>query len=127
MFANFEQTGRTPRLWGLYHYMVDTIKIFIRAERLGDFSLHLSCIAHRMLDIFASAGNYDYAKAARLYVQMMLDYQEGSAMQREVISSFKLHGSHVVRYSNHEWSGIWSDLYIEQTLMRTAKSNGGLS
>ena len=94
---------------------------------MGDFALHLSCISHRMLQVFASAGHYHYAKAARLYVQLMLAYEEGSAMQRAVIDSFKSSGSHVVRYSSHEWSGIWSDLCIEQTLMRTAKSNGGLS
>ena len=28
---------------------------------------------------------------------------------------------------SHEWSGIWSDMCIEQTLMRTSKSDGGLS
>ena len=57
----------------------------------------------------------------------MLSYEEGSEMEKAVISSFKSSGSHVVRYSNYEWSGVWSDLCIEQTLMRTAKSNGGLS
>ena len=47
--------------------------------------------------------------------------------QKAIINSFQQSGSHVVRYSSHEWSGIWSDLCIEQILMRTAKSNGGLS
>ena len=36
-------------------------------------------------------------------------------------------GSHVVRYSSYEWSGVWSDLSIEQTLMKAAKSEGGIS
>ena len=64
--------------------MVDTIKIFIRAERIADFSLHLSCITNRMLDMFAAAGHHHYAKAARLYVQLMLKY-EGSAEHRAII------------------------------------------
>ena len=44
-----------------------------------------------------------------------------------IIQSFKSMGSHVVRYSSHESSGIWSDLCIEQTLLRSSKSDGGLS
>ena len=58
--------------------MVETIQIAIRAERMVDFSLHLSCITNGMLDIFAVAGHQNYAKAARLYVQMILKYGKGS-------------------------------------------------
>ena len=126
-FSELKNAGRTPALWSLYHYMVDTIKIFIRAERLGDFSLHLSCITNRMLHIFAATGHHHYARAARLYVQLMLSYEKGSPSESAILQSFKLSGTHVVRYSSYEWSGIWSDLSIEQTLMRTAKSDGGLS
>ena len=31
------------------------------------------------------------------------------------------------RYTDHEWSGIWTDLSIEQQLMRAVKSSGGLT
>ena len=54
--------------------MVDTINIFICAERMGDSTLHLSCITNRMLCAFAEAGHLSYAKAARLNVQMMKTY-----------------------------------------------------
>ena len=127
VFEQGNNAGRTPTLWSLYHYMVETIKLLIRAERTADFPLHLSCITHRMLDVFAAAGHHNYAKAARLYCQMMLKYEKGSVEQRAIIASFKSTGNHVVRYSSDEWSGIWTDLCIEQTLMRTSKSNGGLS
>ena len=33
---------------------------------------------------------------------------------------------HTVRYNEHEWSGVWTDLSIEQRLMKAAKSSGGL-
>ena len=79
---------------------------------MADFCLHLSSITNQMLDIFAASGHQNYAKAAWLYVQMMLKYGEGSPEQQAVIESFKITGSHVVRYSSHEWSGIWSDLSI---------------
>ena len=80
-----------------------------------------------MLDIFAAGGPHNYAKAARLYVHMMLKYGEGSPEQQAITESFKINESQFARYSSHKWLGIWSDLYIEQTLMRTSKSNGGLS
>lgn len=36
-------------------------------------------------------------------------------------------GFHVIRRSNHFWAGLSSDLVIEQTLMRSLKSSGGLT
>ena len=80
-----------------------------------------------MLNIFVAGGHHSCTKAARLYVQMMLKYGEGSLEQQAIIESFKMTGIHVARYSSHEWLGVWSNLCIEQTLMRTLKSNGGLS
>ena len=127
VLAQLDNAGKTPSLWCLYHYMVDTIKIFIRAERMGDFTLHLSCITNRMLHVFAAAGHHNYAKAAHLYVQMMKTYEKGSAEEIATISSFKENGNHVVRYSSNEWSRVWSDLTIEQTMMKNSKSEGGIS
>ena len=36
VLAQLDNAGRTPSLWCLYHCMIDIIKIFIRAERMGD-------------------------------------------------------------------------------------------
>ena len=125
LLAQLDNVGRTPSLWCLYHYMVDTIQIFIRAERMGDFTLHLSCITNRMLHVFAAAGHHNYAKAACLYVQMMKTYEKGSAEEIAIISSFKENRNHVVTYSSKERSGVI--LTIEQTLMKNSKSEGGIS
>ena len=113
VLAQLDNAGRTPLLWCLHHCIVHTIKIFIRAEHMCDFTLHLSCITNRMLHVFAAAGHYNYAKAARLYVQMMKTYEKGSAEEIAIISSFKENGNHIVRYSSNEWSGVWSDLTTE--------------
>ena len=102
-------------------------KIFIRAERMGGFTLHLSCITNRMLHVFAAAEHHNYAKAAHIYVQMMKTYEKGSTEEIAIISTFKENGNHVVRYSSNEWSGVLSDLKIEQTLMKNSKSEGSIS
>ena len=38
-----------------------------------------------------------------------------------------VNGRHVVRRSNTFWAGLSSDLVIEQTLMRSFKTSGGLT
>ena len=37
-----------------------------------------------------------------------------------------IEGRHTARRSEHKWSGIWTDLCIDQTLMRAVKTQGGL-
>ena len=38
-----------------------------------------------------------------------------------------MNGFHVIRRTNQYWAGLGSDLVIEQTLMRSLKSTGGLT
>ena len=86
----------------------------------------MSCIVTKKFDIFATAGHHQYAKGARLYCQLMKEF-ETLSNYKETLESFTAHGNHVVRYSSHEWSGTWCDMCIEQTLMKAAKSEGGPS
>ena len=125
-FKRLEEGGRTPALWVQYHNMVDVIKVFIRTERLADHNGHLSCIIPKMLDIFAAAGHHQYAKGALLYFQLMKELETLPAYQ-DTLENFTAHGNRVVRYSSHEWSGTCCNTCIEQTLMKAAKSEGGLS
>ena len=77
-----------------------------------------------MLPTFAAAGHTQYAKGARLYFQLMhMNISKSAAVK----SIFKVHKLHTVRYNKLEWSGIWTHLTIEQTLMRSIKSRGGLT
>ena len=76
-----------------------------------------------MLDLFAAAGHIDYTKCARFYVQQM---QALPSTHMWVYNCF-MNGLHAVRRSNRHWSGLWSDLVIEQTLMKSIKSRGGLT
>jgi hypothetical protein len=62
----------TARLWLNYMKYVDTIKLFVAAERTGSWALHFDSVQN-MLNLFAAAGHSNYAKSARLYVQAMRD------------------------------------------------------
>ena len=79
-----------------------------------------------MLDIFSAAGHHQYAKGGRLYCQLKKQL-ENLPSYKDALESFTAHENHIVRYSCHELSGTWCDICIEQTLMKAAKFEGGLS
>ena len=60
----------TAKMWMNYVKCVSVIRLFMRAERTGDWNLHLYCISE-MIPLFHAAGHFAYAKSARLYLQQM--------------------------------------------------------
>lgn len=113
---------RTSKLWIMYMDMVDLLKRFIKAERTGNWELHLKSV-EEMLPYFASSGHNQYAKCGRLYLQKMIQLKKD---QPEVYQNF-VNGHHVIRRSDRFWAGLSSDLVIEQVLMRSLKTTGGLT
>ena len=114
--------GKTAQLWLQYMSTVDILKRFLKAERTGNWLLHLS-VVHEMLPYLAAAGHNSYTESAYPYLQLMNQLEETHS---EVFKSFT-DGHHVVRRSNRYRAGISSDSTIEQTLMRGAKTNVGLT
>ena len=76
-----------------------------------------------MLNLLVASGDLNYAKSARLYVQQMISLSEKHPWLHEQFEN----GKHEVRRSQQYWVGLWYDLVIEQTLMRSVKSTGGLT
>ena len=62
--------SRTGKLWVEYLKQVSLIICFIRAERTGDWDLHLHTVSE-MIDMFHAAGHLAYAKSAGLYLDQM--------------------------------------------------------
>lgn len=116
--------SRTAKLWLQYFEQVELIRLFIRAERLGDWELHLYCV-RSMLPYFHAAGHIHYAKSAQLYLQQMLNIQ--ARMSATEFQRFTADGFFTVRRSSKLWAGVWSDMTIEQVLMRSMKSRGGVT
>ena len=92
------------------------------AERTSNWNLHLES-TKEMMNLFAVSGHLNYAKSARLYIQEMECLHEHHPWLHEQF----VNGFHAVRRSNRHWAGLWSDLLIEQTLMRSCKIRGGLT
>ena len=111
-----------PRSTGPLDY-VAVLKQCIRAERTGDWDLHLDALS-KMINLFAATGHIHYARSARLHLQQMKDLHLNFPW---VYSCFKEKGYHTVRRSDRYWAGLWTDLIIEQVMMRSLKSRGGLT
>ena len=99
---------------------IEIAKLFIAAERSSNWELHLYAVS-KMLNIFAATGRGNYAKSARLYLQDMRDLEKS----HQFLYNEFMGGKHTVKRSAKFWAGIWTDLTIEQTLMRFIKSRGG--
>ena len=76
-----------------------------------------------MLGLFAVTGHSNYAKSARLYLQQMESLPESHPRLHAQFMS----GNHSIRRSDRYWAGLSADLVIEQTMMRSLKSTGGLT
>ena len=94
----------------------------LRAERTGDWYLHLATIKE-MIPVFAATGHSFYAKTSQIYLQRMADLE----ISHPTVHEMFLKGHHVVRKSDRYWAGQSTDLVIEQSLMRALKTSGGLT
>ena len=113
-------SSRTSALWVQYMDMVDILRKYIRAERTGNWSLHLHAI-QEMLPYLAVSGHNLYTKSAKVYLRQMSNLQ---AELNNALKHFE-EGLHVVRRSYHLWAGLSSDLIIEQVLIAKPENQRG--
>nr|XP_018912013.1 PREDICTED: uncharacterized protein LOC109040498 [Bemisia tabaci] len=122
--VELEQRGPTAKLWVQYTKMIMLVRQFIVAERSGDWQLHLSII-RKMQPFFYASGHFLYFKSCQLYLQQM--YTLKNKMNPREYECFTSQGMFTIRRSNKFWCGTWSDMVIEQTLMKSMKSQGGVT
>ena len=115
-------TLRTAKRWLQYMDMVEILCRFIKVERTGNVSLHLS-VVQEMLPYFAASGHNSYTKSAYMYLHTMQSFKDDHPVVHDLFQA----GYHVVRRRDRYWGGLSTDLVIEQVLMRSVKSQGGLT
>ena len=113
---------RTAKLWLMYMTLVSILCAFIRAGRSGNWLLYLQAL-QQMLPYIAAAGHHNYAKSLVLYLTQMEKLQ---STHPHVYSKI-VDGFFVLRRTKSYWAGIYSDVYIEQVLMKNVKAVGGLT
>ena len=67
---DLSSTSRNAKLWLNYRKLISILQNLIRADRLGNFDLHLSTM-QKALPIYAAAVHFNYVKSAYLYIQNM--------------------------------------------------------
>lgn len=118
----YQKRGPTAQLWVQYFRMVSIAKEFIKAERMGDWQAHLNCVKE-MLPYFHASAHLPYAKSAHLYLQDMLQLNE--VMDPSIYQRFT-EGFFTVRRSDKLCCGTSTYMIIEQSMMKSMKTDGGI-
>ena len=121
--ALLAEKSPTAKLSLQYIEYIETLKLFLRAERTGDWNLHLVSVG-KMINLFAATGHINYAKSSHLYLQLMYQLPTDHPW---LYHCFIDQGFHAVRQSSKYWAGLWTDLIIEKVMMQSIKSCGGLT
>ena len=96
----------------MYMHLVSILSSLIKSARTGNWKLYIQSL-HDMLPYLSTSGHNNYTK---------LEETEPSVYMKFLVGQFAL------RHSDSLWSGIFSDLCIEQVLMMgSIKSVGGLT
>ena len=110
------ETSRTAKLWFQCMHLNNLLKKFIRAERIGNWQLHLKTL-ESLLPYLAASGHNLYTKSVWIYLERMSNLEEEHS---DIYESF-MRGMHVVGRLDRFWAGLSADLIIEQMLMKSPK------
>lgn len=111
--------SRTAKVW--VENLIKLVLImmtYVRAEREAMWTLQLWAV-QQMVPYFFAAGHVNYTWYGLYYLRSM------ERLPEDVLERL-LKGEHVMRHHPGIWNGMWSDMFIETTLMRYGKSPGGL-
>ena len=95
-FRKIHINSKTAQLWFQYIDMISIVCKSIKAQRIGNWLLHLEAVRD-MLPYFTASGHYLYLKSACLYLQSMYELETTNPT---VFDNFKDNGFHVIRTSD---------------------------
>ena len=115
------ESSQLFKFWNSYVEMVLVLLRFIRAEREGDWRLHLASTAE-MTPYFFSMDRTNYSRWLPVYIADMHLLEDTAP---EVHQEF-MQGNHAVSRSYQPFSHIWTDMPLEQTVNLDSKTKGGI-
>ncbi|XP_033109669.1 uncharacterized protein LOC117110927 [Anneissia japonica] len=113
------QASSTFAFWDNFLIAMQIVLSNIRAEREGDWKLHLSSI-FSMLPYFFVADRPNYARWGTLYAVEMLHYLP------ESVSEAFHNGKFPVRQTSGKFKGTWTDMAVESTIIKDSKGDSGI-
>lgn len=122
-YKNFEK--RRSEEFSLFKYWNNTLKMIrlirnlLRADRSGNFALHVECIK-KMQPLFHIMDRINYTRWCSVYLNDLLGLQENyPAIYEEFVK-----GNSVVKATDIPFSSVGPDQRLEQTANRSKKSVG---
>lgn len=113
-FIKMNLESPTSKLWIMYLDMIGILKRFIAAERSGNWNLHIQA-TEEMLPYIVSAGHSKYTSCLPHYITAMKSLP--SAVKLEFTK-----GNFTVRQQRGKFNGVWSDMALEKTYNKDAKT-----
>ena len=112
--------NRTGKLWIQFMDFASIARMLIRAERTGDWNLHIHA-SEQMLLFFAAARHNNYLTLVLLYLPDIKNLCTCLKSKYETVGLFT-----IWRKDELFWRGTSTDQVIVQDLMLSGKSDGGL-
>ena len=126
VFELFRDVGRkqsaTFAYWDTFVNGTDILLQLLRAEKDGDFELHLITVSQTIPWLYA-AGRNNYSKFVPLYIS---DMKKLAVEQPESYQHLKDGGFVVRRSDSYGFNCVSTDMALEQTINREGKGQGGV-
>lgn len=123
MFDEFRKIRREEsvnfQFWDDFLLSIQLILDYIRAERECNWDLHLQTAA-AMIPYFFACSKQNYSRWGTLYVLEM-----SLSLPNEVRKLFD-NGEFAIRFTSGAFRGLWSDIGVEMSAIRVAKSSSGI-
>ena len=112
-----EVKSKTFQFWNEYTKMVGMLLRYIRAERVGNWDLHLASVVEMIPYMFA----YDHTNYARWMSVYLCDMRLLPSIAPSVQMESEA-GSHSVNLSANSFNMVWTDMALEQSENRDTKT-----
>ena len=113
--------SETFHYWDNFIQMVKILRDLIRADREGNWNLHLHSLK-AILPFFAVFDRTNYLRWCSLYVE---DMQKLSERAPDVYTNFQ-EGKFSVKHTPGKFKAVAADMCLEQTINRSQKSTAGI-
>ncbi|KAK3734695.1 hypothetical protein QZH41_002114 [Actinostola sp. cb2023] len=125
LFEAFKSEARAKSkmfaFWEQYGSMVNALLQFIKAERTGNWNLHLSAVA-TMLPHFFAMDRPNYARWLPVYLADMKQLETKHPLVHQEFAQ----GGHAVSRSGKPFAQVWTYMALEQSVNADSKSKGGI-
>ena len=125
LFQEFKSESRANSkmfaFWDDYGHMVKLLLQFVKAERAGNWEMHLLCVS-AMLPYFYAMDRPNYARWLPVY---LIDMRQLATKHPDVHHEF-VNGNHAVSRSSNPFALVWTDMALEQSINAHSKSKGGI-